>query len=132
MKRKMGQNLEEQMRLSLRSILSKQMTEGGDKNQVIASFVSDDSGFPLTGLKRSEESIVEMEINEFEQICAVLPQIWESISPTSDGLESISEKSEVNHIIIGFKRESDSKPHLEMMVTRLEELFLSSVYYAKK
>ncbi len=132
MKRKMGQNLEEQMRLSLRAILSKQMAGGGDKNQVIASFVSDDSGFPLTGLKRIEESIVEMEISEFEQICAVLPQIWESISPTSDGLQSISEKGEVNHIIIGFKRENDSKPHLEMMVTRLEELFLSSVYFAKK
>ena len=53
MKRKMGQNLEEQMRLSLRAILSKQMVEEGDKNQVVASFVSDDSGFPLTGLKRS-------------------------------------------------------------------------------
>ena len=132
MKRNMGKNLEEQMRLSLRAILSKQMVGGGDKNQVIASFVSDDSGFPLTGLKRSEESIVEMEINEFEQICAILPQIWESISPTSDGLQSMSEKGEVNHFVIGFKKESDSKPHLEMMVTRLEDLFLSSVYYAKK
>ena len=50
----MGRNLEDQMRLSMRGILSKQMTGGGAKNQVIASFVSDDEGFPLTGMKRSE------------------------------------------------------------------------------
>ena len=132
MKRKMGQDLEEQMRLSLRAILSKQMAGGEDNHRVVASFVSDDSGFPLTGLKRSDESIVEMEISEFEQMCAILPQIWETLSPTSDGLQSMSEKGEVNHFVIGFKKESDSKPHLELMVTRLEDLFLSSVYYAKK
>jgi hypothetical protein len=99
----MGRNLEEQMRLSLRAILSKQMTgEGEDKHRVIASFISDDSGFPLTGLRRIE------------------------------GFISESEESEVNHLTIGFKKKGSSKPHLEMMVTRLDELFLTSIFLAKK
>lgn len=132
MRRKMGRNLEDQMRLSLRAILSKQMTRGGDKHRVIASFISDESGFPLTGLKRNNGSIVEMKIDEFEQMCAILPQMWEAITPTSEGLQFVSDEKEVNHLIIGLKKKGDAEPHLEMMVTRLEDLFLSSVYYSKK
>lgn len=129
----MSRNLEDQMRLSLRAILSKQMTRGGtNKHQVVASFVSDDSGFPLTGLKRSDESIVEMEIDEFEQMCAIIPQIWETTIPVSEGLQSFSDEGEVNHIVMGFKKKQNDIPHLEMMVTRLDELFLSTIYFTKK
>ncbi|MFX0181678.1 MAG: hypothetical protein ACFE95_01250 [Candidatus Hodarchaeota archaeon] len=131
----MGRNLEEQMRLSLRAILSKQMKgEGEDKHRVIASFISDDSGFPLTGLRRIENRIKDMEIDEFEQICAILPQIWEETNSTSQGLGFISESegTEVNHLTIGFKKKESSIPHLEMMITRLDELFLTSIFLAKK
>ncbi|MFX0014248.1 MAG: hypothetical protein ACFFB2_07140 [Promethearchaeota archaeon] len=128
----MGRNLEDQMRLSLRAILSKQMKGGEDAHQMIASFISDDSGFPLTGLKRNNGSIVEMKLEEFERLCATLPQMWESIQPTSEGLALISNEREVNHLIIGFKKRNDTKPQLEMMVTRLDELYLSSIYYLKK
>ncbi|UCG89641.1 MAG: hypothetical protein JSU57_03975 [Candidatus Heimdallarchaeota archaeon] len=128
----MGRNLEDQMRLSLRAILSKQMAGGGEKHQMIASFISDDNGFPLTGLKRSEESIVEMKIDEFELICAILPQIWETITPTSESMQIISNKSEVNHLIVGYKKKGNATPPLEMMITRLDELFLSSLYYTIK
>ncbi|MHA2226078.1 MAG: hypothetical protein ACXAC8_12785 [Candidatus Hodarchaeales archaeon] len=128
----MNRNLEDQMRLSLRAILSKQMTRGGtNKHQVVASFVSDDSGFPLTGLKRNDESILEMEINEFEQMCAIIPQIWETTIPVSGGLKSFSGGGEVNHFVIGFKKKENDIPPLEMMVTRLDELFLSSIYFTK-
>ncbi|MFX0122806.1 MAG: hypothetical protein ACFFAE_04155 [Candidatus Hodarchaeota archaeon] len=128
----MSRNLEDQMRLSLRAILSKQMAGGGDKHQMVASFISDDSGFPLTGLKRNNGSITEMKIEEFEQMCAILPQMWEAIRPTSESLQFMSNEREVNHIIIGFKKKGDANPQLEMMVTRLEELYLSSFYYSKK
>ena len=132
MRQEMSRNLEDQMRLSLRAILSKQMAGGGDKHQMVASFISDDSGFPLTGLKRNNGSIVEMKIEEFEQMCATLPQMWEAIRPTSGSLEFVSNDTEVNHIIIGFKKKDETNPQLEMMVTRLEELYLSSIYYSKK
>ncbi|MFX1282292.1 MAG: hypothetical protein ACFFB5_01500 [Promethearchaeota archaeon] len=128
----MGRNLEDQMRLSLRAILSKQMTGGGEKHQMIASFISDNNGFPLTGLKRSEGSIVEMKMDEFEQMCAILPQIWEAITPTSESLQIISNERQVNHLIVGFKKKGNAFPPLEMMITRLEDLFLSSIYYSKK
>ncbi|MFX0207396.1 MAG: hypothetical protein ACFFDT_15515 [Candidatus Hodarchaeota archaeon] len=128
----MGRNLEDQMRLSLRAILSKQMAGGGEKHQMIASFISDNNGFPLTGLKRSDGSIVEMKIDEFEQMCAILPQIWEAITPTSESMQIISDKSQVNHLIVGFKKKGIANPALEMMITRLEDLFLSSIYYSKK
>ncbi len=131
MRRKMGRNLEDQMRLSLRAILSKQMAGGGEKHRMIASFISDESGFPLTGLKRNEGSIIEMKIDEFEQMSAILPQMWESITPTSESLQFISNERMVNHIIIGLKEKGNAKPQLEIMVTRLEDLFLSSVYYSK-
>ncbi|MHA2220350.1 MAG: hypothetical protein ACXACY_31110, partial [Candidatus Hodarchaeales archaeon] len=83
----MDRNLEDQMRLSMRGILSKQMIGGGDKNQVIASFVSDDNGFPLTGMKRTENSIVEMSNTDFEQVCAIIPNIWETIVNSTDDME---------------------------------------------
>ena len=133
MKQVMSRNLEDQMRLSLRAILSKQMARGRDKHQMVASFISDDSGFPLTGLKKDNESIVEMKIEEFEQFSAILPQMWEVIKPTSGSLEFMSnDDTEVNHITIGFKKKDNINPQLEMMVTRLEELYLSSIYYSKK
>ncbi|MFX1538204.1 MAG: hypothetical protein ACFFDI_28750 [Promethearchaeota archaeon] len=125
----MSRNLEDQMRLSLRAILSKQMAGG---REMVASIISDDSGFPLTGLKRDNGSIVEMKIEEFEQMCAILPQMWEAIKPTSESFQFISNERELNHIIIGFKEKDDTNPQLEMMVTRLEELYLSSIYYSKK
>ncbi len=129
----MSRNLEDQMRLSLRAILSKQMNRGGDKHRVIASFVSDDSGFPLTGLKRDKESITEIEADQYEHLCAIIPQLWESAQSSSRGLSFIeSEEEEINHLTIGFRKKEDTKPHLEMMLTRLEELFLASVYYTKK
>ncbi|UCE13754.1 MAG: hypothetical protein JSV04_00935 [Candidatus Heimdallarchaeota archaeon] len=133
----MVRDLEEQMRLSLRGILSKQMARGGnDKHQVIASFIGDDSGFPLLGLKRMKgesDSIVEMKIDEFEQICALIPQMWEAANPFSDGLLFVeTEEEEINHLIVGLKKKESTIPHLELMITRLEELFLSSVYYTKK
>jgi len=121
------------MRLSLRAILSKQMTEGSDSHQVIASFISDESGFPLTGLKRSNESIVDMEDIEFEQLSAVIPQIWENIRPALSGVANFdSEKKEINHLIIGVKNQGKVKADIELMITRLEELFISSLYHAKK
>jgi len=126
-------DLENQMRLSLRAIISKQMKSGGGKHQVVASFVSDESGFPLTGLKRSGNSIIDMELEEFEQMAAFVPQIWENIQPVSSGLESIEPgDKKISHLIIGFRSEEESEAHLELMITRLEELFLSSIYFAKK
>lgn len=126
-------NLEDQMRLSLRAILSKQMNSGKDKHLVIASFVSDDNGFPLTGLKRNNVSIVEMETNEYENMCAFIPQLWESTNPSSQCFQFLEEDvEEVNHLTIGYKKKGDKNTHLEIMITRLEELFLSSVYYTKK
>ncbi|MFX0152083.1 MAG: hypothetical protein ACFFAJ_14945 [Candidatus Hodarchaeota archaeon] len=126
----MSRNLEEQMRLSLRAILSKQMKgKEEDKHRVIASFISDESGFPLTGLKRIENSIKDMQIDEFEQISAILPQIWEETNSSSQGLGFLSEadESEINHFTIGFKKKGSPVPYLEMMVTRLDELFLTSI-----
>lgn len=121
------------MRLSLRAILSKQMTGGSDSHQVIASFISDENGFPLTGLKRSNESLVDMEDIEFEQLSAVIPQIWENIHPVLLGVTNFdSEKNEINHLVIGVKKQGEEKADLELMITRLEELFLSSLYHAKK
>jgi len=125
--------LEDQMRLSLRAILSKQMDRGGDKHKVVASFVSDDNGFPLTGLKRDEKSIIEMKTEHYEHMSALIPQLWESVTPSSQGLHFLETgEEEINHLTIGFKKKNDEKPHLEIMITRLEDFYLSSVYYAKK
>ncbi len=121
------------MRLSLRAILSKQMTGGSDSHLVIASFISDENGFPLTGLKRSNESIVDMEDTEFEQLSAVIPQIWENVRPVLSGVMNFdSNNNEINHLIIGVKKQGKEKANIELMITRLEELFISSLYYAKK
>ena len=129
----MGRNLEDQMRLSMRGILSKQMTGGGDKNQVIASFVSDDNGFPLTGMKRSEKSIVEMSNREFEQVCAIIPQIWETVVNSTDDVEVLSFKAgNVNHITIGFMGKKEEENNIEMLITRLEELYITSLFLSKK
>ena len=129
----MGRNLEDQMRLSMRGILSKQMTGGGDKNRVIASFVSDDNGFPLTGMKRSENSIVEMKNNEFEQVCAIIPHIWESVLNSTDDIEMLSfTVGRVNHLTIGFSGKKEDEKDLELLITRLEELYISSLYISKK
>ncbi|WP_455464974.1 hypothetical protein [Candidatus Hodarchaeum mangrovi] len=129
----MKRNLESQMRLSLRAILSKQMTGGSDSHLVIASFISDENGFPLTGLKRSNESIVDMEDTEFEQLSAVIPQIWENVRPVLSGVMNFdSNNNEINHLIIGVKKRGKEKANIELMITRLEELFISSLYYAKK
>lgn len=108
---------------------------GTEAHRVVASFVSDESGFPLTGLKRSKNGIVDMEADEFEQMSAIIPQIWEQCQPSLQGLDFVSEeveKGELNHLTIGFKKKEETSPHLELMVTRLDELFLSSIYYAKK
>lgn len=130
-----GRNLEDQMRLSLRGILSKQMAGGKNTHRIIASFISDENGFPLTGLKRSENKIIDMELNEFEQMCAVIPHLWEqgqlSLERLS-GFSNLPKKSEINHLTIGFKDEGETQSYLEMMVTRLDELFLSSIYHTKK
>ncbi|MHA1512636.1 MAG: hypothetical protein ACTSRJ_01050 [Candidatus Hodarchaeales archaeon] len=129
----MGRNLEDQMRLSMRGILSKQMTGGGDKNRVIASFVSDDNGFPLTGMKRSENSIVEMRNNEFEQVCAIIPHIWESVVNSTEDIEMLSFTADrVNHLTIGFSGKKEDEKDLELLITRLEELYISSLYVSKK
>ncbi|MHA1207190.1 MAG: hypothetical protein ACTSR4_04705 [Candidatus Hodarchaeales archaeon] len=129
----MGRNLEDQMRLSMRGILSKQMTGGGDKNRVIASFVSDDNGFPLTGMKRSENSIVEMRNNEFEQVCAIIPHIWESVVNSTEEIEMLSfTAGRVNHLTIGFSGKKEDEKDLELLITRLEELYISSLYVSKK
>ncbi|MFX0085973.1 MAG: hypothetical protein ACFFAU_09875 [Candidatus Hodarchaeota archaeon] len=126
-------NLEDQMRLSLRAILSKQMNGGEDKHLVIASFVSDDNGFPLTGLKRNNGSIVEMETEEYEYMCAFIPQLWDSATPSSESFQFLEENiNEVNHLTIGYRKKGETKPYLEIMITRLEEFFLSSVYCIKK
>jgi hypothetical protein len=133
-----GRNLEEQMRLSLRAILSKHMTSSNgsmEAHRVITSFVSDESGFPLTGLKRSGNRIADMEVDEFEQMSAIIPQIWEQCQLSLEGLDFVTkevEEGEVNHLTIGFKKKEEASPHLELMVTRLDELFLSSIYYAKE
>ncbi len=129
-----GRDYEDQMRLSLRAILSKKMAGNENTYHIFASFLSDESGFPLTGLKRSEDKIVDMETNEFEQISAILPQLWEQNQLSLNNIENFSGllgKKEINHLTIGFRKEDDSQILLEMMVTRYDELFLSSLYYTK-
>ena len=129
----MGRNLEDQMRLSMRGILSKQMTIGGDKNQVIASFVSDNNGFPLTGMKRLEKSIVEMDNKEYEEVSAFIPQIWEAVENSTDDMEMLSLKAKnVSHVTIGFTEKDESKKNFELLITRLDELYISSVYLSKE
>jgi hypothetical protein len=129
----MGRRLEDQMKLSIRGILSRQMTEGGRQNSVLASFVSDDNGFPLTGMKRSKDSIVEMEIEEFEQVCANIPHIWESISNSTQETALLSlHNSDLNHLTIGFKDKTDNHPNYELLITRLEDLYITSLYLSKK
>ena len=129
----MGRNLEDQMRLSMRGILSKQMTGGGEKNQVIASFVSDDSGFPLTGMKRSEDTIVEMNNTDFEQVCAIIPNIWETIEKSTNDMELLSFKGRgINHLTIGFTNDNKDDQKFELLITRLDELYISSLYLSKK
>ena len=129
----MGRNLEDQMRLSMRGILSKQMTGGRDKNQVIASFVSDDNGFPLTGMKRSENSIIEMSNTDFEQVCAIIPNIWETIVKSTTDMEMLSFKGgSVNHLTIGFTCKDEDEKKFELLITRLEELYITSLYLSKK
>ena len=88
----MGRNLEDQMRLSMRGILSKQMIVGGEKNRVVASFVSDDNGFPLTGMKKSGDSIIDMDSKEFEQMSALIPQIWGAADSSTRDLELLNLK----------------------------------------
>jgi hypothetical protein len=129
----MGRKLEDQMKLSIRGILSRQMTEGGGKNSVLASFVSDDCGFLLTGMKRSNDSIVEMDTEEFEEVCANIPQIWESISAATQEIELLSfQNNDVNHLTIGFKDKVDNHPNYELLVTRLEDIYITSLYLSKK
>ncbi|MHA1976319.1 MAG: hypothetical protein ACW98F_06640 [Candidatus Hodarchaeales archaeon] len=129
----MGRNLEDQMRLSMRGILSKQMIAGGEKNRVVASFVSDDNGFPLTGMKKSGDSIIDMDSNEFEQISAVIPQIWGTTISSTQDLELLTLKeSTINHITVGFKDESDENPNFELLIARLDELYISSLFKSKK
>lgn len=129
----MGRNLEDQMRLSMRGILSKQMIAGGEKNRVIASFVSDDNGFPLTGMKKSGDSIIDMESNEFEQISALIPQIWGTTKDSTQDLELLSlENSAINHITIGFKNVKENKPNFELLIARLDELYISSLFKSRK
>ena len=129
----MGRNLEDQMRLSMRGILSKQMIAGGEKNRVIASFVSDDNGFPLTGMKKSGDSIVDMESNEFEQISAVIPQIWGTTVSSTEDLELLTLKeSRINHVTVGFKSQKDENPSFELLIARLDELYISSLFKSKK
>ena len=129
----MGRKLEDQMKLSIRGILSKQMTEGEGKSNVLASFVSDNNGFPLTGMKRSEGSIIEMDTDEFEQICANIPQIWESVSNVTQDTELLTiRNSTVNHLTIGFKDKDDNSPNYELLITRLEELYITSLYLSKR
>ncbi|MHA2289660.1 MAG: hypothetical protein ACXABG_12825 [Promethearchaeota archaeon] len=129
----MGRNLEDQMRLSMRGILSKQMIAGGEKNRVIASFVSDDNGFPLTGMKKSGDSIINMESDEFDQISAVIPQIWGATDTSTQDLELLSlENSTINHITVGFKNEKDNTPNFELLIARLDELYISSLFKSKK
>ncbi len=129
----MGRNLEDQMRLSMRGILSKQMIAGGEKNRVIASFVSDDNGFPLTGMKKSGDSIIDMDSKEFEQISALIPQIWGATDGSTRDLELLSLKdSSINHITVGFKDENDSTPNFELLIARLDELYISSLFKSRK
>ncbi|MHA2347128.1 MAG: hypothetical protein ACXACP_10450 [Candidatus Hodarchaeales archaeon] len=129
----MGRNLEDQMRLSIRAILSKQMAGGGEKNRVIASFVSDDNGFPLTGMKRSDESITEMGSNEFEQVSAIIPQIWDSISGSMENIELLEFKHDtLNHVTVGLKGFEGEMQNFELLVTKLDELYISSLYLSKK
>ncbi len=129
----MGRNLEDQMRLSIRAILSKQMKGGGEKNRVIASFVSDDNGFPLTGMKRSDESIDEMDTNEFEQLSAIIPHIWDSISGSMEDIELLEFKHDaVNHITVGLNGIEGELQNFELLITKLEELYITSLYLSKK
>lgn len=129
----MGRNLEDQMRLSIRAILSKQMRGGGEKNRVLASFVSDDSGFPLTGMKRSDESINEMNTDEFEQLSAIIPQIWDSISGSMEDIELLEFKHEsLNHITVGLRGNEGDSQNFELLITKLDELYISSLYLSKK
>jgi hypothetical protein len=111
------------------------MAGGENTHRIIASFISDENGFPLTGLKKSENKIVDMELKEFEQMCAIIPQLWEQGQLSLErltGLSNLSKNNEINHLTIGFKDENKTQPYLEMMITRLDELFLSSIYHAKK
>ncbi|MCK5345355.1 MAG: hypothetical protein KAR20_18220, partial [Candidatus Heimdallarchaeota archaeon] len=121
------------MRLSMRGILSKQMITGGEKNRVVTSFVSDDNGFPLTGMKKSGDSIIDMEANEFEQISALIPQIWGTTVNSTQDLELLSLKnSKINHITVGFKGKKDETPNFELLIARLDELYIPSLFKSKK
>jgi hypothetical protein len=129
----MGRNLEDQMRLSMRGILSKQMIAGGEKNRVIASFVSDDNGFPLTGMKKSGDSIVDMDSKEFEHISALIPHIWDTTNNSTKDLELLNLKnSSINHITVGFKDENDATPNFELLIARLDKLYISSLFKSRK
>jgi hypothetical protein len=109
------------------------MAGGGEKNRVIASFVSDDNGFPLTGMKRSDESITEMDSNEFEQVSAIIPQIWDSISGAMENIELLEFKHDtLNHVTVGLKGFEGEMQNFELLVTKLDELYISSLYLSKK
>jgi hypothetical protein len=109
------------------------MAGGGEKNRVIASFVSDDNGFPLTGMKRSDESITEMGSNEFEQVSAIIPQIWDSISGSMENIELLEFKHDtLNHVTVGLKGIEGEMQNFELLITKLDELYISSLYLSKK
>ena len=70
--------------------------------------------------------------NEFEQISAIIPQIWESISGSMEDIELLEFKHDaLNHIIVGIKGDEGDKQNFELLITRLDELYISSLYLSK-
>lgn len=162
----MSRSLEGQLKLSLRGILSKQFSKK-DKHLTVASFISDTDGFSLAGLERKDDGrIIEMEISNFEEICAEIPTFWEQFSKNEtserefniadfqhvsvnlselttrtvqkykikrvEGFYTEEEPTTLNFLIVGLSKENNNVCVFEIMITKLDKFFLSTVYRIKK
>ncbi len=127
------------MELTLRAILTKALArdETGDKLVpfVLAGWFADDvNGFPIIGLKRTDNRIIDMKQEELEGICARLPSFWESVELLSSETPLVSRDDEgaadvaLAHVIVRLTTK-DGQP-IEILIQRDKELniFLATLY----
>ncbi len=135
--------LDKQMELTLRAILTKALTKDETEDKlvpfVLAGWFADDiNGFPIIGLKRSGDRIIDLKQDELEGICARMPLFWENAELLSKETPLVERNEEdvadvkLDHVIMRVTTR-DGQP-LEILIQHDKELniFLATLYRPKR
>ncbi|MFW9993232.1 MAG: hypothetical protein ACFFD4_14405 [Candidatus Odinarchaeota archaeon] len=126
-------NIEEQLKASLKAILSKPIKAGENKPVATAAWISDKKGTPFSGLLRKGGDTEEMDKAMLAKVATVPTLLWNNIPRAVEELQNLEkkQKSEINHVTVGFYYPGSGdilSGNMEISVIKYGNYYLNSVY----